>query len=363
MGFESFLGNEAAVSTIKGMLRQRAVPGSLLFSGPDGTGKKTLAAMLARALNCERLSDDFCGECGSCIKSGEMLDLARADLSRRREMKDASRRVEGLVYFDVQLIEPLGRFILIEQIRALRRTAYTHPFELRQRVFILDEAQAIHWQAVDLLLKVMEEPPPTTTLILVCPNPNELRPTVRSRCRRVSFFPAGDSVIREILATERKIPQAQLDLAVRVSRGSIAAAKSFDLTAYQDRRKPWVDFLNGVTSGNVQSMRAADWKALFDSTKALSEHRADLESTLHVGYSLISDILQELEKRERIVNIDLEPRIKKWAAKLGLEAVERLNHGLDSAYRLQVRNVNQQLGWDALATELVNPDFSGRARF
>ena len=61
--------------------------------------------------------------------------------------------MEGLVYFDLQLIEPMTKFILTEQIRQLRSVAYTRPFEFPRRIFILDEAQAIHWQAVDLLLE------------------------------------------------------------------------------------------------------------------------------------------------------------------------------------------------------------------
>jgi len=89
------------------MLASGRVPGALLFSGPEGVGKRTLALMFAKALNCERRGpggDDFCGECARCRKAEEMLAATREDLARRREIKDASRRVEGLVYFDLQLI-------------------------------------------------------------------------------------------------------------------------------------------------------------------------------------------------------------------------------------------------------------------
>src|SRR5690242_16031722 len=157
MGFEIFLGNSQAVSEVRGMLAGSRVPGALLLSGPDGVGKKTLALMLARALNCERRGpggDDFCGECSRCRKAGEMLASTREDLERRRGTKDSSKRAEGLVYFDLQLIEPITRYILIEQIRQLRHVAYSHPFEFVRRVFVIDQAQAIHWQAIDLLLKV-----------------------------------------------------------------------------------------------------------------------------------------------------------------------------------------------------------------
>src|ERR1017187_255179 len=186
MGFDSFLGNPQAVAAVREMLTYNRVPGALLFTGPEGVGKKTLALMMAKAMVCERGPADFCGQCAHCLKAEQMLAAEREDLARRRESKDSTRRVEGLVYFDLQLIEPLTKFILTEQIRQLRSIAYTRPFEFPRRIFILDEAQAIHWQAVDLLLKVLEEPPETTSFILICPNAYELRSTIRSRCMRRS---------------------------------------------------------------------------------------------------------------------------------------------------------------------------------
>lgn len=356
MGFDTFIGNRAAVASVRSMLARRAIPGSLLFAGPDGVGKKTLAMMLARALDCERLTDDFCGECTHCRRVEEMLNLAAEDLARRREIKDASRRVEGLIYFDTQLIEPLTRFILIEQIRELRRVAYARPFELAHRVFIVDQAQAIHWQAADLLLKVMEEPPPDTCIILICTNPYELRPTLRSRCQHVPFVPIEDEQIEALLREERQTPAAQLALAVRVAGGSVAAAKSLDLGEFERRRKPWIDFLTSVTAKRSGDMSSSDWKLLFDSTRALAEDRRRQEDVLGLGYSMLSDMLNVLEQpdRPRIVSVDLAPQLKHWASTLGVEGIERLKEALDETRRLETRNVNQQLGWEALAAEMLD---------
>src|SRR6202021_3795102 len=66
MGFSEFLGNERIVAALRGALRSERVPHALLFSGPRGLGKYTLARMFAQAANCERLKDDFCGECETC---------------------------------------------------------------------------------------------------------------------------------------------------------------------------------------------------------------------------------------------------------------------------------------------------------
>ena len=358
MGFESFLGNHNALTAVRQMLVGGRVPGALLFAGPDGVGKKTLALMLAKALNCERRApdgDDFCGACPRCLKAKEMLAATREDLERRRSIKDSTRRVEGLIYFDLQLIEPITRFILIEQVRQLRNVAYTHPFEFPRRVFVVDQAQAVHWQAVDMLLKVLEEPPPTTTLILVCPNAHELRPTLRSRCRQIQFLPVEEPVLESLLAREGRVDEAHRKLAVRVAGGSVAKARAFDLAEFLNRRRPWLDFLESVAGKTRGPAVETDWRRLFDATRALTEKREDFEETLRTGYTLLRDLMQiHLTGRtESVANSDLLPQLKAWAPKLGLARIELLKTGLDQAYRLQTRNVNQQLGLDSLATDLV----------
>jgi DNA polymerase-3 subunit delta' len=354
MPFDSFIGNPKALATVREMVAGGRVPGSLLFAGTDGVGKRTLAQMVAKALVCERGDGDFCDACSRCHKAEEMFTTAKEDLARRREIKEAARRVEGLVYFDFQILEPLTRFILTEQIRLLRNVAYTRPFEFPRRIFIIDDAQTVHWQAVDLLLKVLEEPPETTSFILVCSNPYELRPTIRSRCVQILFQPVDESAILEILAKQGRLSKTQLVLAARVASGSVAKARAFDVAAYEQRRRPWLEFLEAVVRRVPASSDAADWRALFDSAKALAENRDDFEATLGIGYSLLRDLLHVLSQgpEAEATNLDVLPQLQGWAARLGLQGIELLKSGLDQAYRLQIRNVNQQLGFEALGLEV-----------
>ena len=358
MNVQSVLGNAKAVTAVRQMLPNGRVPGALLLAGPDGVGKKTLALMFAKALNCERRGengDDFCGECSRCRKADEMLAATREDLERRRNLKDSSRRVEGLGYFDLQLIEPDTRFILSEQIRQLRNLAYTHPFELPRRIFVVDQAQAIHWQAVDLLLKVLEEPPPTTSFILICPNAHELRPTIRSRCRQIQFAPVEESGLESLLETGNEVDAKHRTLAARVAGGSVGKARAFNLGEFIARRKPWVEFLESLAGKARAAAAEPDWRRLFDSTRALTEKREELDETLRTGLMLLRDLLlvREAEGTDRVANLDLLPQLRIWAQKLDQGRIELLTSGLDQAYRLQTRNVNQQLGLDALATALV----------
>jgi len=354
MGFDSFVGNPRAVAIIREMLRAERIPHALLFGGPEGVGKKTLAMMFAKALNCARLQDDFCGMCAACRRAEEMLETAQRDLKIRREIKDSARRTEDIVYFDLHVIEPLTRFILVEQIRQLRNVAYTRPFELSRRVFVIDQAQAVHWQATDLLLKLLEECPETTVLILVCPNRYELRPTLRSRCHLIQFVPVDAQTIVRVLANDGRVPQAQQALVARLAAGSLARAKTLNLEAFQQRQQSWLEFFSSLLEESPRSSREPNWGLLFDSTKALTEHRDEFQETLRIGYSLLSDLLQLLEGQptSRVTNVDVVARLKNWAPKLQVRGIEALKKGLDEAYRLYARNINLQLCLDALATEL-----------
>src|SRR5271154_6731639 len=93
MGFSDFLGNEKIVAALRGALRSQRVPHALLFTGPRGVGKYTLARMVAQAANCERLTDDFCGECATCQMVAQLADpkkLVAQALTERGESADAS---------------------------------------------------------------------------------------------------------------------------------------------------------------------------------------------------------------------------------------------------------------------------------
>src|SRR5256884_1571742 len=172
MGFSEFLGNERIVLALRGALRSGRVPHALLFTGPRGVGKFTLARMFAQAANCERMKDDFCGECATCQRISLLADpqkLVEQGLAERGESSDAASveraplilqshpDVWALVPDPVRLKNPVARPVLrIGQLRAVQRAAYFQPMR-RRRVFILDGAETMRWDVANVFLKILEE--------------------------------------------------------------------------------------------------------------------------------------------------------------------------------------------------------------
>ncbi len=160
MGFDQFLGNQRIVSALRGMLKRERMPSALLFTGPRGIGKFTLARMFAQAANCERLKDDFCGECDSCQKIARLADtekLIEQGLTERGEGADAAMvermplilqtnpDVWAIVPDPVRRLTPVARpMIRVGQLRAVQKAANFRP-QGRRRVFILDGADTMRW--------------------------------------------------------------------------------------------------------------------------------------------------------------------------------------------------------------------------
>src|SRR6201993_3064670 len=301
MGFSEFLGNEKIVAALRGAFRAARVPHALLFTGPRGVGKYTLARMFAQAANCERLTDDFCGECATCKQIGQLADpqkLIEQGLAERGENADAATverlplilqahpDVWALVPDPVRLKTPVARPTLrTGQLRAVQRAAYFQPMG-RRRVFILDGAETMRWDVANLFLKILEEPPGSATLILTAPSPYALLPTIVSRCLQFHFAPLPQAAVEKILKekTTRKPPE--IKLAAQLSEGRPGYALEMDAIKEGDRRSNALKILDRASRGE-------EFGQLFALTNAISKDReVSFEEQLSVFYSLLSDLLE-----------------------------------------------------------------------
>jgi DNA polymerase III subunit delta' len=366
MGFSEFLGNERIIGALRGMLGRERVPGALLLTGPRGIGKYTLARMFAQAANCERLKDDFCGECPSCVRIARMADpepLIEAGLEERGESADAATvertplilethpDVWLIVPDPVRLRNPVARpMIRVGQLRAVQRAAYFKP-QGRRRIFILDGADTMRWTDADLFLKILEEPPESATLILLAVTPDALLPTIRSRCLQFHFAPVPAEQIEAFLkerAHGKPAKPAERKLAAQLAAGSPGAALTIDLGESSRLRKTVLDLIQRSVTGEK-------YGDVFAVTAQLAKQENEsFENILALFYSLLTDVLESSEgfKTKLLRNPDLRGEIESLSKKVDRGWVQRATRGLDTLEARMRRNISRQLGLDALVTSL-----------
>src|SRR5258708_39274683 len=251
MSFANFHGNSDVVHRLREMLARDRFPQAVVLAGPTGSGKYTLALMLAKAINCFSpiTTDglpDFCGKCSNCVRiaQSENLDAHFAEAVEARENLRETDKKETRLFVqtrpDVLVIppDPPQMMIKVDQVRRVIETIYYQPGEARERVYIFTESSFMK-EAANSLLKILEEPPGFATIFLLTENPGELLPTIRSRSMIVTLAALPAEEIEQDLAGHRPDWTAnQRALAPLLSTRAIGPAPSFYLAASPLPRTP-----------------------------------------------------------------------------------------------------------------------------
>jgi DNA polymerase-3 subunit delta' len=358
VGFDQFIGNERIVTALRRMLKRGRVPHAMLFTGPRGIGRYTLAVMFAQAANCERLQDDWCGECDPCRKIGRLADpepLIQQGLAERGENPDSATvervplilethpDVWALVPDPVRRNRPAARPVIrMGQLRAAQRAAYFTPVA-RRRIFILDSAETMRWDYANIFLKILEEPPETATFILIAPRPGDLLPTIRSRAIHFSFGPVPTDRVEDFLAKRSRLSPKDRQLAAQFAEASPGAALKLDLEEFTRLRDQVLRLLE-------LSLQGGPWSELLLLCDQFAKSGADrFENILELHYSVLTDLLDfRFGFRGRFPHHpDLQDRIEELGRKASLEDVRKLVKSLDRLSAGLRRNVNRELSLEA----------------
>ena len=183
MGFEGLLGNQRLKENLTNSLQKGRASHFYLITGPRGSGKRTLARLLAAALMCQEAHRP-CLTCGPCRK---ILNRLHPDF--------------------ITVEDPEHKYIPVDMIRQMREEMFIRPNEGDKKIYLLPQAMRV--EAQNALLKILEEPPAYGVFLLLAENPEALLPTVRSRCVELKLLPLEEPILRSALVKE--FPQADSD--------------------------------------------------------------------------------------------------------------------------------------------------------
>lgn len=253
MSLSEILGHNDQINQLKRAYESKRLGHALIFSGPDGVGKKKTAVEFAKALNCEKFggaSDDggglfgeddtsdgpnweSCGQCTSCTNFEARTALNLVELSEDEDAK----------------------VIKIESIRnLLKEIRYT--VESGLRFIIIDDAERFHAESANAFLKTLEEPPKNTHIVIITSSVGDLLPTVISRCQRINFKPLKTETVEELLLSGKCFDESDRDeiledrllikTASNFAQGSLSRAVSICSGGFDDNFKKSIDAITNI---------------------------------------------------------------------------------------------------------------------
>jgi DNA polymerase III subunit delta' len=393
MPFSDFHGNSDVVHRLRDMLARERFPHAVVLAGCRGSGKYTLALMLAQAMNClgpsgpqglkpEQsgiLSDtaeavpfprrlearfkgtdglaDFCGKCANCTRIAQSADLearfAEA-VEARENLRDTDKketRIFVQTHPDVLIIppDPPQMMIKVDQVRRVIETIYYRPAEGREKVYIFTDSTFMK-EAANSLLKVLEEPPEFATIFLLTENAGELLPTIRSRSM---VFTLGalttDEIERDLAEHRPEWREAQRTLVARLSDGAVGRARGFDLAGYIVARDHALAILNSALRGGEHS----ELFKVTESYRPGAEGREKTEQLIRTLYSLLRDLMfLNSGAKDAIRNTDISTDLKRLAESADFEWIAAASDRLAEVERGMRRNLLRSLSLDAFAASL-----------
>ncbi len=312
----NMLGHEWAVD----MLHQHAARGDVrhayLFCGPPGLGRRTLALRLAQALNCTQpiAAGIPCGQCRDC------------------------KQIEAMQHPDMNVIQAdsEGGTLKVDQVREVQRALSLKPYQAKYRVALFLRFQEANDNAANALLKTLEEAPAHAILLLTADNPEQLLPTIVSRCEILRLRPLSVSAIEADLL-ERGVDEERARLLSHISGGRPGYARKLidDITLLEKREERLDDLQTLLPAPRVEKFSYAD---------KLSKDKDAMRQTILIWLSYWRDVMLRVAQAETpLVNIDRNMEIEFLAGRLDLSTARRVVGDLESALEKMERNVNSRL--------------------
>ncbi len=348
------IGHERIAASLWRMVAEERLPQTMLFAGPHGVGKATLARHLAAGINCAPRPGPPCGDCSPCqrILANDLSNAASRQLIEERRKFPAAKRAEAPLVVsthpDVLVFPPDGpmRIIGIDQARFLRSAARLTPCEGRRKIFVLDQAERMNTEAANALLKTLEEPGPGLTIVLTTENPYLLPATIRSRSIPFYFATLSSAEMHSFLQS-RDVPEDVRERVGAWSRGSPGTALALDIERFLKNRTAVLALLKAALSKGEFARLAGEMEAV------ARQPSAGIHELTAMMHSLLRDLLRHhLNVREDLTHPDLASELADLASGSSFAWTERALGFLADLQRYQPMNIQKQIALEACALKL-----------
>jgi len=319
------IGHEWAVDMLKKHVAHEAIRHAYLFCGPPGLGRRTLALRLAQALNCTAPLEPGlpCGICRDC------------------------KQIESMRHPDMNVIqaESEGGTLKVDQIREVQHSLILKPYQSKYRVALFLRFQEANDNAANALLKTLEEAPAHAVLILTADNPEQLLPTIVSRCEILRLRPLSIDTIEEDLI-KHGVEHEGARLLAHISGGRPGYARRLadDDSLLEKREERLNDLQTLLPAPRVEKFSYAD---------KLSKDKDAMRQTIMIWLSYWRDVmLRAAAAQTPLVNVDRNMEIESIAARMDLSSARRVVSEHESALEKMDRNVNAKLLAEVLLLDL-----------
>lgn len=322
MSFQHIIGQDRAKQILQNGLRRDKLSHAYLFNGPTGTGKKNMAISLAKAIFCNELVDDACGQCAEC------------------------RKVDHHNHPNLYEIIPDGTTIKIEQIRELQKNFSYRSGANETKIYIIEEAEKMSIQAGNSLLKFLEEPVSKVMAILITDNAKALLPTIQSRTEWISFTPMPPKGMMKILLNEGH-SHLLVAPAVHITSGLEAAREVISIKWFAEMRNVVIQLAQECFVNLASASILAQNKVI---KTELADH---MDTLLDLFVLWFKDMIHiHCGRKDQVIFIDQLDWLLKHAYQNDVNHwVECMERALDSRKRLRAY-ANPQLTLEHFMSQL-----------
>lgn len=371
MAWSSILDQNRVVDTLRRALAQDRVAHAYLLHGPDGVGKRAVAYEMARALQCPEQPDEACDECATCRKTRRMvhpdvhvhLPHPWSDETDRDE-EDIGKRIRRLGENPYAAVDYVRRPSLSDPSETSNQQVYYRIDQVRQdliqpmsltrgegqyKVNLLIDAEKMNQKAANAFLKLLEEPPPRTVFLLTTSRPEQLLPTILSRCQRLRFDPLLPETIEQALIEREDMAPDTASMLARMADGSYSHA--LELAQNDDlmtSRELVLDYFRAAYAQKVERLNRCI-------QELQSQGRERVKSVLRLMLRWVRDLIlyRELGDDASLVNVDQAEAVARFSRNLPDADLEGMVALIEEAMELTERNVRVPLILTALAHRLA----------